>query len=922
METGMPSVVSRILCALIISSAASTPGLSGPTVDPRFPVQISLNGSGGPGSAALLNWSTTTFADVKIAGDADAFSRATPSFTNGATGMDWWPADAGAMTDVLSCNASLGRFRTEPGPDGTYINPQCVANGKLFGVSQRGILYISRDGNAWLPASNEPRATGSVLALSSGTLLSLIPESGRIAVYRSVDEGVSWSPALEFGTQTPFRWLTSGAWLAPFGFHQSADGVAVMVEYQLPEGGRFIYRSADDGATWRLVHDAAALHAMTHFHAVTKHVALDRWVAVTGDGLARQRIIVSDDDAQTWYDLSFPGEFYTQPTFLLDYDHPTRLLIGSDTAEQVGWVDVSSGPDRGQVHSVITSWDARPGHGYCFLMWKHDDVYYAGSYNSSSGTGATVISASRDLEHWATYHRFSNGERGALTYAGYFNGLMRVGVQSGARVIPLALPPAELATRPAIQLSSGATNLAPAALSSCESLADWINSSSTIPGMGNPTTFEVVSAPRYEGAGAIRARRDDGGQIVLRTPSIAVTPGQPVQARMMLRGEGASFIMGWSINGATLGEGHLYHLSRDEWIEAVSPTIVLPPDATDARLQFTLGSTLSNRCELIIDAVMIDAGPASNFHPTGPARGADRYMIDIGPAEADWTHMFSVHPSAASHQMVATHGDKILRRYQIVPPPPGPGSPEELKQLDIVYNPAAGFFGLRGVATDGSPALANFQPTKFWRDDQLRFALRSGQDGLSLALADGGGMANAKLFGKRWAAGPLRAYAGDENGMAQVPLLLHDDIIYPWQLSDVELDRAGQVADAAAAIEVTEVAIERSENGGAFAEFWRGLAAPATFSDPAVSGVGRRVYRIRALRGEKATRVSAPFAVDGQLPADFNADGLVNLADAAALQRAFGTCTSIVNPPVIWDMNQDRCVNSDDWVAWASYVAE
>ena len=348
------------------------------------------------------------------------FERTSPAYFGDGSGMQQYGDDVPIYRTTVACSVSDGEIRSNE----TGIVPHCRNSQYLFGQRSDGNIYRSVDGVTW--ESLGWGANGWMFALSDDSIIRTHHADGDMTVSRSTDDGLTWQRAKWADTGEDFAWLTPDAGQYPFGVHQAANGTIIMVEYKLPEGGRYIYRSDDSGVTWRMVYDAG-VGVITHFHTVTKHEGLNRWVACTGDAIPHQKFVASDDDGQTWYDYTTLGELYMQPTFLLDYGHPTRLLFGSDLSWRVGWVDVSDGPDAKNVASVITNWNCELGRAHCFNIFKHDGLYYAGSYDHShTDDHNVVISVSADLEHWALYHRFTQNELGVIKFAGLAGGKLHL----------------------------------------------------------------------------------------------------------------------------------------------------------------------------------------------------------------------------------------------------------------------------------------------------------------------------------------------------------------------------------------------------------------------------------------------------------------------------------------------------------------
>ncbi len=704
------------------------------------------------------------------------FQRDSVAYSGDRDGMNEHGMNAPVFRTVVSCSVSDGEYRFDEAGPGVDIVSLCQNSRYMFGRGADGRVYRTVDGGAWESLDYHPFSY--MFALSDDSLLGT-RSLEHLTVERSTDDGVTWTPAVWADSGDDFAWLTPGAWLASWGFHEADNGTLVMVEYKLPYGGRYIYRSDDHGASWGVVHDAGEL-VIDHYHAVTKHEGLSRWVASTGDAMDDMGLVVSDDDGASWYAYVDSGAVYLQPTYLLDYGHPTRLLFGSDLAWQVGWVDVSDGPDARKVASLITNWDNRMYRSYCWYLFEHNGLYYACNVDGSSSPEKNpVISVSEDLEHWAIYHRFSEGTR-VLCFAGEAGGKLHLAAYAG-QTRHFAISPARIRTRTGLVPSPATVNLYDTlATSSAETVVGWVDGSS--PG----GVFEYVEGIAHHGAGSLHYVRSDGEAIILKSPSIPFEIGATYQARLWMKGTGALARAMWARNYGDEGPEAAFGLAQDEWLEVITGPYTVPAGTQNLRVMLVVASTSDNHCETYIDSLQVEPVPGTLWQLGGVPRSAAAGVSHASIGE-EWTNVFSFEPDNLS-EYLAGAGDQYLRTYQADPN----------NFIELYFDPEDSRFKLRPTfAGIVEPPLVT-PPQHFQKRAYIRIAVRHHPECLSLSIANGqplettwnGGLGSLP-------AGELEVHYGSPDGSNALPCAVFDDRLYPAYLSDAELAVAVNDLDGA-----------------------------------------------------------------------------------------------------------------------------
>ncbi len=656
------------------------------------------------------------------------FTRESTAFLGNRHGMSGFEENAPIHRAVAACTVSDGEYRFGEGVDGEDIYPLCQNQAYTFGYCRSSAcLYRSQCGGHW--AMLGQYKTSTMYALHDNAVVRAWKGSdNRLRLARSTNSGETWTSARWADSGEEFSWLTEGATLVRqgWGFHQAHSGTIIAVEYKLPTGGRYIYRSGDNGVTWSVVHDNGGPDYAKHYHAVRKHEGLGRWVAVTGDGLNQQTLLASDDDGLTWYEYMAPGERYIQPIYLLDYGHPTRLLFGSDTVWQMGRVDVSDEPSAKTVSSVITNWEHAIQRDYCCQIIDHEGLYYASSWTTQPTPRNVVLSVSPDLDNWSVYHRFTGEESGVYGCAGEAAGQLHLKICIPNRSEHFVISPARLALQNGIVVAPRTTNLFTPAAAAADSLDGWINASSEVPpDSGQQGLLECVSNPAHYGDSSIHYVRSDGGYMQLLTPPFPFEIGKTYQARFWVRGRGGPACVAWTRNSVVASESLWFGLPQDEWRQMVTTPIMAIEGTEDLRVRIRLFSTNDNSCESYLDSLQIEEAPITHWHP-GEATRATTHLDARVSVRGSWTNVFAIQPDDMSTYL-SQAGELHLKTYWLGPQ----------DYMELFFDPQGARFKLLPTIAGETSAPLVTQPQHFQSQAQINFAVRCGADSLSLSIANG-----------------------------------------------------------------------------------------------------------------------------------------------------------------------------------------
>ncbi|MCA9242449.1 MAG: hypothetical protein KDA32_00730 [Phycisphaerales bacterium] len=857
------------------------------------PVEVTLLPPITNAGVVELNWTTRITATDLRPYLLDQFDRATPAFWGLGQGMAWFDIDTPRVRSLASVSASDGVFMSGGGVGGKTPVPQCGNQHYMFGLVD-GWLHRSSDGVTWELLGFQPSTV--LKALHDGTLLSLRTVTGSgPQIFRSVDDGVTWTRSVWAGSGIPFAFYSTTATIVNWGVHQAANGTIIVVEYGLPAEGRFIYRSTDNGASWSAVHDAG-FDVIHHYHAVTKQEALGRWVAITGDnrGTPRNFIKVSDNDGLTWYDWTAPLELWLQPTYLLDFGDPTRLLFGSDTSWQVGVLDVSDGPTSKTVSSVLTNWDRRPNRHTCFFMFEHNGLYYACHRIAEYGDRYPVISVSANLRDWAVYHRFDAQEVAGLEFAGEWGGRLHLGVLGNSTWKHLSISPAKLSQRTGVVVTPATENLMSLADSKLDSVTNWVNGSPLDAQGGRGSFWD--GAPGMQGDGCLRYQRSDGQRMLLRSPSVPYTPGKAYQARVWMRGDGGLVQMRWSVDTTGAGESVWGQLSNTEWQEFVTPPITMPTGVGVLRLEVVVFANTGTGCDVWLDNMTVSEAPAVSWTLGGTSDGDHMSTWQmVGDA---WTNVLSIQTDDMA-DFYQGHNPFVVKTW-------GAAEPNDMR---LVYVPIDKRFELQRFRDGQLIGDIRLAAKPFQRNAEIRFVIRSNAERTALSVSNGNNLrTRCGRPDARYRNRALMMRYGD-GADKTLPMTLIDDHLYEGWLPESDLGPLLRDPNAAAdSWQPDGYCVERRAPGGDWVLIGEITDGSTSFFDE--DPIDGATYRVTAKGPFGGSRPSNEKATG--LRSDINGDGEVGIADLAVLIASFGKCEGEPGYEAQSDLTGDDCVGLED----------
>jgi hypothetical protein len=715
-------------------------------------------------------------------------------FSDGNT-MQTYPAGVPRTTTVLSCSASDGEMISGEGPAGENIAPWCSNSKGLYGVNLSDpnsfkYLYLSEDGVTWRKIYTSPYRSIVSMFAAGDTLVAWIRTSTSCyTAFYSVDNGVTWTACINTAGGTI---ECCGGYPYPWNFYQRPAkeneqyGTIIAGTYGNDAWPHPIWRSTDNGITWTKVFELAPSD-ITHFHAIGYHSLLNKWVVDTGDGVGRRYTFVSNDDGQTWdhyaKDLNGVGLLSStkQVTRFRDYGHPTRLLIGSDAVQQIGWVDLVTW-QVGTFFQVGSS--DLTGHNCFFDVFKYDNLWYGCIYSDgAAGTRTSVIYVSPDLEHWSIYHRFASygPEKGGNQFAGFVGGKLHIRVSRDTYPVygHLRISPAKTAiVDNAVVLSPEKLNLMSPSASRCESTDGWAY-------LTSPNgTFITVSDPNLAGEKSIYYTKIPSADVAFYGPLVEVTPGQSYISHFWVKGNNVqSVAAGFCDSSKKYFQAKDFPIRDGEWTELWSKAQTVPWDITSLRPLFICYKSyypLDGQLEAWIGAVEVTTAPISPWY-VGQTSYPREYLDHTVVLNHNFTHIFSAEFIPSTSEMGSNN--LYLCTYYI--------SPNEY--VELYYNPQQQKFSLETTTSDSNLCGA-ISSTLRWlqRHATVKFAVRYLQGVMKLSVADGAGIEHVSSVLMRQGE-PLEGFpriirTGDHNGAMVMPHILYDSALYSRVLSDQEVN--------------------------------------------------------------------------------------------------------------------------------------
>jgi len=650
------------------------------------------------------------------------------SFTRSTTaylGKTLYDINAPRIEKMYIPSATDGQFRTSEGGAGVTVWPQGVYDEIMYGVGSNGYLYSSEDGYTWTAINTSPTING-LHVMANGGLIAVKNSAGSSTkIYKAsvaTGELVFDGNEIDFGATTKATVLD---WSIT-----SNDNTVLICEYaKVPadvNGGRYIFRSADSGATWDTVVDANDYVAggVNHWHVVGYHSGSSRFVAFSGDGNTNRLALYSDDDGVTWQQIpnTVTGNFYAQPVALYDDGDPNIMYFADDGYYTSGWINIVTGEygRHGNIFSDLSSVKT-----YAWTICKVDDIWYSGGYDDSGSNRYPCIRVSPDGENWTVYHQFAEADNtnGMFHFAGVIpdsNGNDKLHFKAMSSSFQhFVISPAEITEANGIVVMPETSNLflsiANSTIDTGTSPYNWSTASSLTVARETSTATDI-----YLGAGALKVTGGDSNPANLdfTSPIVDATNGQTFIGRARLKANtpvdvditwarrtGAST---WTKVSSTTQTARLDKEFRS--FETL-PFTISSADWNGVRMYFTIkqGSTAA---QIFLDNPMIVLAPhrlwVNNDVASPVTAAADRLSYSYNTLSS-CSDSFYVKPLSSSANYAGSGNRYIKTWYK-----------DSDNYISLYYSPTDGKFKLQrtiagDIKTAAESAVAVWQPQNIFK---------------------------------------------------------------------------------------------------------------------------------------------------------------------------------------------------------------
>lgn len=667
----------------------------------------------------------------------DEFARNSIAFLNGtqysaqaaATPYTTTLATARNTTAIITSTTD-GTVITGGGVGGANVIPQCSISGVLYGLEGNliGRVCYSADGITWTRTA-DATTYSSIWATPAGNLMAW--NNTTKVLYRSANSGASFTDVTPSGDNA----MSATAVIFPRWCIRNNGNVMLMAEYgpSVVFGGRYIFRSTDDGVTWTRCFDAVDITAteanqIYHFHGLGYHAATGRWIATMGDGLARRCNVYSDDNGLTWTVLNAPTTYFTQPLGgFIDYGDPYYLICGDDGYSSIQKFDVRDGT----LINVYNGFSSELGKYYVFDIAYYGGVFYALKATTTASIYDMSIVTSNDGTNWTVYHNFSVGDKiSAVYYAGYCNGKLHFFAVNAVDSVTkhFKVTPARFSTVTGVEVSPASENVLSEANSSVEAnIGNWNIASS-------PAGWTIAASTDYavHGTKSIKIVTPAAGDAILRTvqcsANFTLTVGETYYCSFYFRGGDITLSASIWDNTESAARGAVTYYSGNSWREArtLPFTVAEGDEANVHRIFISVPAHVGQRT-IYIDAIQVIKAPYNPWQVGGTAKVADALTETVTTAKV-WSDVFAIRA-------------KMLNTYYALSPAAAltikTWALDANNKIVLTYDPADLKFKITRTIAGSAKSVVSSAATYWHGESCIKFILRVSGTAVNLDIQNG-----------------------------------------------------------------------------------------------------------------------------------------------------------------------------------------
>jgi hypothetical protein len=540
-------------------------------------------------------------------------------------------------------------------------------------------IYKSIDGNTWCSAGENapPLRVKSMWASDSfGNCIISSDEWLTPVYYGTYDINttkLSFTQSRNNNNNSGFT-VVASATLDNFNFIKLSSGTLLLSEYGIL--GRYIYRSTDNGHSWSYAYDSK--FSITHWHCFGQLASTGRVVAFSGDS-TKAKAVYSDDDGLIWTELYASGTKIGQPINCLDIGHKSKLLCADDGTEGLYLFDVYSGKITSIFNNQVRQ--QFKGY-FWSLLKEGDTIYASTYVSVKDANMCHLIYASDDLVNWSGVYCVSSTPSYGIGKLIYFKGALHGNVAAnGVTHLKITPPPISKKQTGVLCEQPVVNQLDTVGRSSGEdaNFAEYFTSDGIVTKAQESNGIRVPHGDYAIRVTKPSTSATFYPTIVSSSSGINVSAGEIYTGSVMIgvpsNGAATIFNVNWikskyvdAANAANSGGPIYATVYPGEW-----KTIYMPPIEVSSADNNSLGllvraSVYTGTIDFLVDEVQIcnANNQPSSWQVGGTPRAKCTYDIDW-TTNAKATHIFSFCPFARADEYKIYNRNFFIRSYMVNP---------------------------------------------------------------------------------------------------------------------------------------------------------------------------------------------------------------------------------------------------------------